>query len=257
MILTGQGPIYIGTYDPINGKAASGYMVDVQKIGCANTELSTAFTRSTKKIKESCSGSKLDFAEIETEKSAEVVLTMIDVDKNMLATAMGGTLTDVSASTVTGEEFPTVSVGDVVSLKYTDVSSVVITDDASPSPATLVAGTNYVVLSAEHGLVQITNLAAFTQPLKAAYSYAAQGNITGFTASSVERGLLYQGVNTHDGKNYKLVIPRISFGLDGSINWLSAEEAPVTLRGSMLYVPEFANDTTYGPFMRVAGGMVK
>lgn len=255
MILTGQGPIYLGTYDSVNGKAASGYLTGVTAIGCANSEFSTSFSRSTKKIKETCSGSKNDFAEIETEKSAEVTLTMIDVDKKTLTAALSGTLTAVTGSTVTGEVFPTVAVGDVVSLKYTDVSSVVLTDSAG-TPATLTLGTHYEITSADNGLVKILSLGTLVQPFKAAYTYAAQGNITAFTAASVERGLLYSGINTHDGKKYKLVIPRISFGLDGSINWISSEESPVTLKGSMLYVPEYASDLVQGPFMRVAGALV-
>lgn len=255
MILTGQGPIYLGAYDPTNGKAASGYMTGVTAIGCANSEFSTSFTRSTKKIKETDSGSKLDFAEIETEKAAECTLTMVDVSKNMLVAALGGTLSAVAGSTVTNEVFPTVAVGDVVSLKYTDVSSVVITDSTG-SPVTLTPGTHYEVTSAAHGIIKILNLAALVQPFKAAYTYAAQGNITAFTAASVERGLLYQGINTHDGKKYKLVIPRISFGLDGSINWISSEDSPITLKGSMLYVPEYATDLVQGPFMRMAGALV-
>lgn len=255
MILTGQGPIYMGTYDPTNGLAASGYLTGVTKIGCANSEFSTSFTRSTKKIKETCSGSKLDFAELETEKAAEVTLTMIDVDKKMLATALSGTLAAVTGSTVTAEVFPTVAVGDTVQLKYTDVSSVVITDSAG-TPATLTLGTHYTIDSAAHGIVSIVNVGTFVQPFKAAYTYAAHGNITAFTAATVERGLLYQGINTHDGLKYRLTIPRISFGLDGSINWISSEEAPVTLKGSMLYVPEYATDTVQGPFMRMAGGLL-
>lgn len=255
MILTGQGPIYLGTYDPTNGKAASGYLTGVTAIGCANSEFSTSFSRSTKKIKETCSGSKLDFAEIETEKAAEVTLTMIDVDKKTLTSALGGTLSAVAGSTVTAEVFPTVAVGEVVSLKYTDVSAVVLTDSTG-TPVTLTLGTHYEITSAVHGLIKILSLGTLTQPIKAAYTYAAQGNITAFTAANVERGLIYQGINTHDGKSYKLMIPRISFGLDGAINWISSEEAPVTLKGSMLYVPAYASDTVQGPFMRVAGALV-
>lgn len=255
MILTGQGAIYMGTYNPTGGLAASGYLTGVTKIGCANSEFSTSFSRSTKKIKETCSGSKNDFAEIETEKSAEVTLTMIDVDKKTLSAALSGTLTSVTGSTVSGETFPTVAVGDTVSLKYTNVSALVITDSAG-TPATLTLGTHYTLDSADHGIVSIVNIGAFVQPFKAAYTYAAHGNITAFTAASVERGLLYQGINTHDGQKYKLVIPRISFGLDGALNWISNEESPVTLKGSMLYVPEYANDLVQGPFMRMAGGML-
>lgn len=255
MILTGQGAIFMGTYNPTGGLAASGYLTGVTKIGCANSEFSTSFSRSTKKIKETCSGSKNDFAEIETEKSAEVTLTMIDVDKKTLAAALSGTLTSVTGSTVTNEIFPTVAVGENVSLKYTDVSAVVLTDSAG-TPATLTLGTHYEITSAEHGIIKILSLGTLVQPFKAAYTYAAQGNITAFTAASVERGLLYQGINTQDGKKYKLVIPRIAFGLDGAINWISSEESPVTLKGSMLYVPEYANDLVQGPFMRMAGGML-
>lgn len=255
MILVSQGPIFMGDYDAVNGTAAGGYLVNLKKIGCANSKLSFTLTRSTKDIKESCSGNKLTIAQIETEKSAEVSLEMADFDKEMLAYAMGGTLSAVTGSTVTGEVFPTVAVGDTVSLKYTDVSSVVVKDSAG-SPVTLVAGTHYTVESAAHGLVSIVNLASFTQPLQADYSYAAQGNIVGFNNTGVERGIVYQGLNTQDGKKYKVIIPRISLGLDGEFNLLSTEETLITLKGQMLYVPEYANDTLYGPFMRVSGALV-
>lgn len=255
MILVSQGPIFMGNYDAINGRAASGYLVNLQKIGCANSRLSITMSRSTKEIKESCSGNKLTIAQIETEKSAECALDMADFDKKMLAYALGGTLSAVTGSTVTGEVFPTVAVGDTVSLKYGHVSSVVVKDSAG-TPATLVANTDYVLESADHGLVTILNIGTYVQPFAADYTYAAQGNIVGFNNTGVEKGLVYQGINTQDGKKYKVVIPRISFALDGDFNLLSTEETTISLKGQMLYVAEYANDATYGPFMRVAGELV-
>lgn len=255
MILVSQGPIFMGDYDAINGKAASGYLVNLQKIGCANSKLSITLSRSTKDIKESCSGNKLTFAQIETEKSAECALDMADFDKDMLAYALGGTLTAVTGSTVTGEAFPTMAVGDTNSLKYTDVSSVVITDSAG-TPATLVLNTDYSIESAAHGLISILNVGTYVQPFKAAYTYAAQGNVVGFNNTGIEKGVVYQGLNTQDGKKYKVIIPRISFALDGEFNLLSTEETTISLKGQMLYVAEYANDTLYGPFMRVAGALV-
>lgn len=255
MILVSQGPIFMGDYDATNGKAASGYLVNLKKIGCANSKLSITMSRSTKEIKESCSGNKLTIAQIETEKSAEAALEMADFDKAMLAYALGGTLSAITGGTVTGEVFPTVAVGDTVSLKYSDVSSVVIKDSAA-TPATLVAGTNYTVESAAHGLVSIANIGTYVQPFKADYSYAAQGNIVGFNNTGIEKGIVYQGLNTQDGKKYKVVIPRISFALDGEFNLLSTEETTIALKGQMLYVAEYANDTLYGPFMRVSGALV-
>ena len=255
MILVSQGPIFMGDFSTLNGKAASGYLVNLAKIGCANSKLSITMSRSTKDVKESCSGNKLTIAQIETEKSAEVALDMADFDNEMLAYALGGTLSAITGSTVTAEVFPTVAVGDTVALKYTDVSSVVITDSAG-TPATLVAGTNYTIESAAHGMISIVNLGSYTQPLKAAYTYAAQGNVVGFNNTGVEKGIVYDGINTQDGKKYRVTIPRVSFALDGEFNLLSTEETTISLKGQMLYVAEYANDLVQGPFMRVAGAMV-
>ncbi|KVW99515.1 hypothetical protein [Thiobacillus denitrificans] len=255
MILVSQGPIYMGDYNATLGQAASGYLVNMTKIGCANSKLSVTLSRSTKDIKESCSGNKLTIAQIETEKSAEAALDMVEFDKKMLAYALGGTLSAITGSSVTAEVFPTVAVGDTVSLKYTDVSSLVITDSTG-TPVTLTLGTNYTLDSAEHGLVSFVSLGALIQPFKAAYTYAAQGNIVGFNKAAVEKGIVYQGTNSQDGKKYKVIIPRISFGMDGEFNWLSTEETTISLKGQMLYVDKYANDTVYGPFMRVSGGLV-
>lgn len=255
MILVSQGPIYMGDYDATLGKAASGFLINTTKIGCANSKLSVTLSRSTKDIKESCSGNKLTIAQIETEKSAECALDMIEFDKKMLAYALGGTLSSITGSTVTNEIFPTVAVGDTVALKYNDVSSLVITDSTG-APVTLTLGTHYTLDSAAHGLVSIVSLGALVQPFKAAYAYAAQGNIVGFNKAGVEKGIIYQGTNSQDGKKYRVIIPRVSFGMDGEFNWLSTEETTISLKGQMLYVDQFANDTVYGPFMRVSGALV-
>lgn len=253
MILVSQGPIYVGDYDPVNGKAASGFLVNLKKIGCANSELSMSLSSSTKPVKESCSGNKLTIAEIETDKTAEVTLAMADFDKRMLATALAGTLTEVTGSTVTGETFPTgVAVGHTVQLKYVDVSSVVIKDSAGV-PATLVAGTDYAVEDAKNGLISILNLGTYVQPLKADYSYAAQPNIAVFNSANLEKGIVFSGMNTQDGKKYRVTIPRARLALDGNMSFLSTEETTLTLKGSMLYVANYSTDPLWGPFARVVG----
>lgn len=252
MILVGQGPIYMGDYDAVNGKAASGFLVNVTKIGCANSKLAMTLSRTTKNIKESCSGNKLTIAQLETDKGAQLSLEMADFDKKMLAYALGGTLTDVTGSTVTGEVFPEVAAGDVVPLKYGMVSSVVITD-SDATPATLVLDTDYSVESDKNGLIGIIDLGAYTQPFKADYSYATQPNIAAFNKTGVEKGIIYSGINTQDGKRYRAIIPRAQLTLDGDFNFLTTEETLLTLKGEMLYVDSFANDTIWGPFARVHG----
>lgn len=252
MILVSQGPIYMGDYDAVNGKAASGFLVNVTKIGCANSKLAMTLSRNTKNIKESCSGNKLTIAQLETDRSANLALDMSDFDKKMLAYAMAGTLTAVTGATVTGETFPTVAVGDVVPLKYGLASSIVVKDSAV-TPATLVSGTDYTVESDKNGLIGIVNIGTYTQPFKADYSYAAQPNIAAFNKTGVEKGIIFSGINTQDGKRYRAIIPRAQLTLDGDFNFLTTEETTLSLKGEMLYVDGFANDTIWGPFARVHG----
>jgi hypothetical protein len=251
MIYSGQGPVYIGEFDAVNGKAASGYLKNVQAVGCAASVLKTSPTVNKKTIKESCSGQRLPLAKITTEKMLGVELTMQQFDRDMLAMALYGAAAVVAGSTVTGEVFPTVAVGDFVHLKHPGVSSVALKDSAG-SPATLTAGTHYSVDSANHGRIKILNLASFVQPFKADYTYAGYSNIPAFTLASVTRGIILDAVNTADAnKPVRVMIPKVDFDPTSGFDWLTDEEAPITLTGSALYVAELASDGSYGPFMRV------
>lgn len=252
MIYSGQGPIYMGIFDPVNGTAAQGFLVNVKRIGCGNRTLKTAFTQDTKQLKETCSGLRLTLATLDKGKEAAVTLEMIDFSREMLAMAMYGTTALTAGGTVSGETFPTVAVGEVVHTKHPKVSSVVL-KDSTASPITLVEGTHYTVDSADHGRISIMSVAGLTQPIKADYEHAAYGNITVFTATSVVRGIIFDGINTADGSKERCIIPRIKFQPTKDFDWVGDEEAVLSLEGEMLYVAELAADGDYGPFMRVDG----
>jgi hypothetical protein len=252
MIFSGQGPIFVGDFDPVNGTAAQGYLVNMKKIGCGNRTLKTSFKQDTKKVPESCSGQRLTKTILETGKEASISLEMVDFDRPMLAMAMYGTSALKPAGTVTAEAFPTVAAGDVVHTKHPKISSLVI-KDSSAAPVTLTLGTHYTVDSADHGRINILDVATLTQPLKADYAYAAYGNIAAFNATSVVKGLIMDVINTADGSKSRVTIPKIKFSPTKDFNWLGDDEAVLSLDGEMLYVDELSADGDYGPFMRVDG----
>ena len=256
MIWSGQGPIYFGTYDPINGTPEMGYLTNIVRIGCANRSLITTPSRETKNIKESCSGQRLDIAELETGKSLQVKLEMAQFDRDTLARAFYGTSTLAEAGSVTGEAFPTMTDGDYAFLKHPNASSIVLTDSTMsgelPAPQTLVADTHYRVIDAGQSVLQMVALAGVVQPIKAAYSHTAYGNIAAFTATNVRTGIIFTGRN-QDGDKARVIIPSISLAMGGDFNWLSDEESPLAMEGPAFYVPELEGQTEFGPFMRIDG----
>lgn len=250
MIWAGQGPVYFGTYDATAGTPEMGYLTNLFKVGCANSALTTTPKRETKTIKESCSGQRLDIAEIETSKSLDVKLDMHQFDRETLARAFFGTATGQAAGSATGETFHTgLAAGDYVFLKRPGASTLVLTD-SNATPATLVEGTHYKVVDAAQGVLQMLDVATLTQPIKAAYSFAAYGNIAAFTATSVKTGILFTGIN-QDGDRARVVIPKVSLAMSGDFSWIGSEESVLSLAGPAFYVPELALDPLFGPFMRI------
>jgi hypothetical protein len=250
MIWAGQGPVYFGTYDPALGTPEMGYLTKLFKVGCANSALTTTPKRETKNIKESCSGQRLDIAEIETGKSLDVKLDMHQFDRETLARAFFGASTAETAGTVTAEVLHSgLAAGDYVFLKRPGASALVLTD-SNATPTTLVEGTHYKVVDAAQGVLQMLDVATLTQPLKAAYAYAAYGNIAAFTATSVKTGILFTGQN-QDGDRARVVIPKVSLAMSGDFSWIGSEESVLSLGGMAFYVPELAADPLFGPFLRI------
>ena len=249
-VWSGQGPIYLGDYDPDNGTAEMGYITNLYKIGCANSALTVTPNRSTTIIKESCSGSRLDLDEIETALGLTVNLTMQQYSRDELALALYGTNSLVASGSITDEALPTVADDDYAFLKHpATVASLVITD-SDGTPATLVADTNYQIIDANQGIIQFLDVAGFTQPFKCAYDHAAYGNIAVFENTGIRKGLVYTGKN-QDGDRARVIIPNLSMAPGGAFSLLSPEPTDLQLTGMAFYVPLLEGDTSYGKFMRV------
>lgn len=254
MIWSGQGPVMMGDYAPGVGTKEMGFLTNLKRIGCGNRTLTTTPARETKALKESCSGQRLDMAELEQGKSLTVKLEMFQFDGRMLATAFFGENVVRAAGTVTGEALPPLVPGDYVFLKHPNVSSVVIEDSTAVTPVVLIEGTHYVIESGAHSRIQIIKLpVGAVLPLTVDYAHGGYSNIAAFSAgSTVRKGLVFNGQN-QDGDTVRVIIPQISFAMNGDFSWIGDEEAVLSLEGPAFYSAELSNDADFGPFMRIDG----
>lgn len=215
-------------------------------------QLSTALTVEQEIVKESTTGQRLDLARLEKGKTAEVTLQLRSLDDKTLALLMRSTVEAVTGSTVSDELSPTtLAVDDIVKLSFPFVSSVTITDSAG-SPATLTAGTHYT-LDADSGMYRIVDLASFTLPLKASYTYAAHSNAAMFTGAKLSYELVFSGVNTaRSNSPARVELYKVEFDPANNLPFVTNEAGLFELKGSMLVDDtKDATDATYGPFGRV------
>ncbi len=252
IVWSGQGPVQIGTFDLARGRPDSGYLVDLYRVGCGNSALTTNLARSTKPLPETCSGQRLTLKELPTGKTMSVSLSMYQFSGRTLAAALFGEAVDVAGGTVTGEVLPALAAGDYFTLRHPKASDIVIKDNAAPTPLAYVEGTHYAVEDADHVRLKLLGHPdEHVEPLAVDYSYGGHVNIAAFKKEGIERGIIFSGVN-QDGQKGRLIIPRISLALDGDLGWITSEEATLTFKGNVLYVPELESDDDYGGFARVS-----
>lgn len=212
--------------------------------------LQLKLSTSVKEHKESFSGQRLEDARMTTEQKCEVSMDLEDFDPANLALALYGTANTVAAGSATAETFPTVAVNDIIKLAHIGVSSVVITDSAG-TPATLVEGTDYEIESAPGGLVKILNLGAYTQPFKAAYSYAGANNVPMFVAQPTNKYIVGDLINTVDGSRVVVRLYQVRFDPMAQLDVIGDDFNKMTLAGSCLADLVNGEDATLGYFGRV------
>jgi hypothetical protein len=242
IIYSGQGPVYIGTFN-----STLGVLANERSIGAANRVLKLSLERSTEKIKESDSGSRLDLAEYETEKSVNIELELQEFDSEMLALAMYGDDVAITGAAVSAETLPTVADGGFYHTRNPKISLVTVTDSAV-TPATLTADTHYRIDDAVAGRLKFLDTDGFTQPFKVAYTFANRTRIKPFSETFIIRGLIFDGKSTADGTRVRVFLPRISFSPTADFDLLTDTAASLKLSGSLLLADIPDNDPVLGKF---------
>jgi hypothetical protein len=241
---SGQGTVYVGDRD------TSGNVATFRDVGNVPA-LKLSLTTDVLEHKESRTGQRLTDLSLIKDRKANVTMTLENFSKANLMMLLYGTASTVSSGSASAETLPTgLASGDLVSLAHGFVSSVVITDSNS-SPATLVAGTNYKV-DLNSGMVTFLTVTSFTQPFKAAYSFASQDVVPFFRASTKERFLKFVGLNTTNSNIPCIVeLYRIRFDPVGNIDLINDDLAQFEVTGAVLYDQTRDSDSLLGGFGRI------
>jgi len=215
-------------------------------------ELTVTADIEVEEVQENESGGRLTSLRLQGKKATSFSFKLRHFTDRNVAMMLYSTASVIAASTATNQVAPNpLAVGDFWRLPHQRVSSVVITDSAG-SPATLTLNTHYRISSADHGTIEILNLAALVQPFKAAYSYAAVVNIPMFTTGIVEMWLRFEGLNTANSNEPVLVeLYRCAMDPVRNLELINNKAWEGDMQGSALYDETKASDTVLGSFGRV------
>lgn len=186
---------------------------------------------------ESFSGSRGLYDTLSTSKAGRLTGVMDEWLSKNLALGLYSTALTVGGSTVSGEVLPdTLDVGDLFSLDHPYASSLVITDSTG-SPLTVPPETFRKVGHNERTYEVVSSLAAFVQPLKAAYTYAAHEGLEVFTTTPSEVYVIFDGINTRTGQGVVFDLYRTKFDLFENLTLINEEYGSLPFGADILIDP--------------------
>lgn len=245
---SGQGRVLVAKRDSNGRPLAFARFAD-----CSAAKM--PLSSDTTDIFEDETGNKVLAAQIPGQKKTSLTLTCKQFTKISAALGFYSDPVSIEEGTVTGEKFPTgLMAGDEIALKYGNVSDLVITDSTG-TPKTLTKGTEYKENSLTFGNVGILKDktdGSYTEPLQAAYSYAAADSFPMFTQVPEERYIRIEGLNVAESS--KPVLIEVYRGRPkpfSSIDWIGQSAANEDLEIGCLYDALNASNANYGGFARV------
>lgn len=241
-----QGKAYSAIRDPVTGKP--GKLTFLGNCSKASASLNPNISKKY----ESQTGKRYLYGQLMKERDATFNIVFDELKKEALLLGLMGAAASVAGGTVAAEAFPTGLVaGDSVQLANQLVSALAVTDSAV-GPATLVAGTHYAQDPNGGSVVDILNVGGFTQPFKAAYSYAAIDNITMMTDTVLpERYIVFDGVDSFTGGLINVHLFRVQFPPAKDFNLIDPDWGGLDLTGGILYDPINAGIANMGGFGRI------
>jgi hypothetical protein len=247
---SGQGVVLIAKLDS-GGNPGAFFMVG----NAPKFELAPSVER--RKHQESRTGNRLYDKVQTTTKGGRVNLTLEDIRKDNLALLLGGSKVSLGSGSFTSgspDTFPTgLVVGSIVKLAKPNASALIIKDSAG-TPATLALGTNYRILDADYGLVEILSLGSLTQPFKAEYSYAATDVVTALTANDDDEYAVYGALLNTEGtptdQKIGCHVYRVVFDPAALLALINNEQGSFDISGEVLRHATKSADANFGGFAR-------
>ena len=245
-----QGKCYIGTKD------GSGQPNELYYVGNA-PEVVISFETETIDHKESTSCSRLTDLQLETEQRVNLRVVLEELLPKNLQLALRSTLVAVSGSTVTNEQIGP-DTGLVTTYtpygrtKFADISSVTLKDSATPIANTLVADTDYSIVSADYGLIKWLSVAGDTQPYLINYTYASQTIYPFFNTAQLSYYVVFDLCNTADSNaKFRLELYKVQLQPANEFAIINDEVGRLELDGAALYDSDLGADSNFGNFGRL------
>jgi hypothetical protein len=212
----------------------------------ATLELDSSATDKT----ESYSGKRLQVGRLTTGINAKLNYTLDEWSSANLALAFQASVANVTASTVTGEVLPTGLVaGDLVRLDHPFASNLVITDSAGV--VATVDAADYALEGHGQNIVRIIDPTSYTQPFKAAYSYAAAKNVVLFSQPGQEVFVQFDGTDTETGTPIVVDLWRVRHDPVKSMGLIHKEYGSLQMTAAVMFDRTRADDPSLGGFGRL------
>jgi hypothetical protein len=192
LYFSGQGKVYAASRQVGGDAAAFNYLGN-----CSAVKVS--LETQTVDHKESYSGNRVVDQRLVRETKAMVTVDMEEFLADNLAMGLYGVKAALTPGAQANEAFPNpVAIGNYIRTKFPPNGAALTIKDSAGSPITLVAGTDYTVINAKTGLVQMITIPG-TQPYKFTYTPSAGvTNIPIFGQPFQERWIRVELVNTAD-----------------------------------------------------------
>lgn len=245
LYFSGQGRLFIGDVYADQEGDKTGF----RKVGNV-PDLKISFETEELEHEESRTGNRLKDKVIEIARSAETTFMLEQWSKENLSLALYGALNSVSGSSVVDHVFTETvpTIGSIFSLGFTGISAYSVEDSLS---AALTEGTHYEV-NAEHGSIEVLDMAAFTGPLQADFTYAAEEQIGIFNDTPDEVMLRFEGLNMADGGNPVIVeMYKVKTKPLSELLLIQKEFAQYEIVGELLQDSNRSSSAVLGQFGRI------
>lgn len=245
LYFSGQGRLLIGDVYADQEGNKTGF----RKVGNVPS-LKISFETEELEHKESRTGNRLTDKKIEIGRTAETTFLLEQWNKENIAFALHGAQNAISGSSVADHVFTDASpvVGKVYPVGFSGLTAVTVEDSLA---AALVEGTHYEV-NAEHGSIEVLDMAAFTAPLQADFTYAAEDQIGIFNDTPDEVMLRFEGLNMADGGQAVIVaLYKVKTKPLSELLLIQDEFAQYEIVGELLLDSNRSSSAVLGQFGRI------
>ncbi|STZ08599.1 Uncharacterised protein [Moraxella caprae] len=236
-----QGAIYLAE------TLGDGKRGDARWIGDTGT-VSLSINEEQEVRKDNYTGQRATSVVVRTGLEISIEMNIRYADAENLALGLHGKTKTIAGGSVTDEVFPQTEAGRVILLEHGAISSLVISDNGGK---TLSENTHYRIRSDKGGVIEILDLASFTQPLKANYTYGGSKNLSVLTVKPKPVYLLMDSINTVDNSRERLHLYKVEFAPLANLGLIDESLGEITLQGKCLLDSVYQQDPDLGGYGKI------